>query len=144
MKKLLAMLLAAMMVFTVVGCEQKPATTETKAPADGEVPVATEAPAEIEEASADITGTYVLTSSSDNGEEIPAEMLPQLSCTLNEDYTGTYANGGGEIQIQWAQEGNTVTFTAVGDGPADPLVLTAEGNTLTGTDGTTVLVFTKQ
>ena len=28
MKKLLAMLLAAMMVFTVVGCEQKPAATE--------------------------------------------------------------------------------------------------------------------
>lgn len=124
MKKLTALFLAVLMVFTLSACQNSKKADATKG--------------------GSIVGSYVLVGASDNGEEIDLELFGELNFTLNEDGTGTYGNGGMNIEITWAQEGDTVTFTAVGDGPADPLVLTVKGDTLVAIEGTSEMTFQKQ
>lgn len=124
MKKLTALLLAVLMVFTLAACQNN---KQSATPAD-----------------TSIAGSYVLVGASDNGEELDLEMFAELQFTLNEDGTGVYGNGGMDIEITWAQEGDTVTFTAVGEGPADPLVLTVKGDTLVAIEGTSEMTFQKQ
>ena len=124
MKKLLAMLLAAMMVFTVVGCEQK-----------AETPAATEAPV------AGIAGTYKLSGAEMNGEALPMEGAPEMSVTLNADGSATVANGEENIPATWTQEGNTVTLVSPEE--AEPMVLTVEGADLVIEDAGMKMIFSK-
>lgn len=124
MKKLTALFLAVLMVFTLAACQNN---KKAEAPADESV-----------------VGSYALVSASDNGEELDLSMFPELKFTLNEDGSGVYGNGGTDIEITWAQDGETVTFTATGDGPADPLVLIANGDILVATEGTSQMTFQKQ
>lgn len=123
MKKLTALLLAVLMVLTLAACQKTSPQGET---ADS------------------VVGNYVLTGVSDNGEEIPLDSFPKLNFTLNEDNTGIYGTDGGEIQITWSQDGNTLTFVADEVGPAEPLTLTVEGNTLIASEGSAQLIFAKQ
>ena len=61
MKKLIALLLAALMLLSLAACAAKPAETKTEAPAKTEEPAKTEQPAETEEAPAAAEGKYDVT-----------------------------------------------------------------------------------
>ncbi len=123
MKKLTALFLAVLMVFTLAACQNNKFQ-------GGD--------------SASVVGSYVLVGAAENGEEMDLEMFAELQFTLEEDGTGTYGNGSMNIEITWTQDGDTVTFTAVSDGPAEPLVLTVKGDTLVATEGTSEMTFQKQ
>ncbi|MBR5239234.1 MAG: hypothetical protein IKW04_01495 [Clostridia bacterium] len=116
MKKLLALLLAAMMVFTVVGCDKK--------------------------GGAAIAGTYTLTGAEMNGEALPMDGAPETAVTLNADGTGTVSEGEATTACTWTQEGDTVTLVAPEQ--ERPLVLTLEGNALVIEESGVKMTFTKQ
>ncbi|MBR5239232.1 MAG: hypothetical protein IKW04_01485 [Clostridia bacterium] len=148
MKKLLAMLLAAMMVFTVVGCEQKPATTETEAPAETatpaetEAPVETEAPAEIDEVSADITGTYKLSGAEMDGVVMSAEEMgaPEMGIILDADGTVTLTSEGESETGTWALEGNELILTS---DEGDVMTMTLEDGNLVMEESGIKMIFSK-
>ena len=116
MKKIIALFLAVLMVFTLAACNK----------------------------SASVVGTYGLTAASQNGEEIPFGEEAVMYIVLNEDGSGTYGPEGSPMNITWSQEDNTVTLIAEDIGPDDPLVMTFDGETLSATTDGLALVFTKQ
>ena len=154
MKKLLALLLAAMMVFTVAGCEKaadKAAEVVDKVtdeltdetPATSDDTVAPEATEEAEETAVatDVVGTYLLTAMEMDG-EIQTENLPIGGLTLNADGTGTYGPTESPWDINWTQDGETVTLTAATQ--STPLVMTFDGIQLVAEEAGAKMIFTKQ
>ena len=119
MKKLLALLLATMMVFTVAGCDKKAAGTET----------------------ANIAGTYKLTAGLDNGNAVPADQIPEYIIELTEDGGVTMTVMGTTETGTWAQNGNVLTLTSDGGQTMD---VTLEANALVFTEGSNSMTFTKQ
>ena len=107
-------------------------------------PTATPSETPAESIQNDITGSYELTCIIAEGEEVSADLLPEISFTLAEDGTGTYENSDSEIQITWSQDGETVILIADDEGPEDPAILTIDGNVLIATDDTLEMVFQKK
>ncbi len=107
-------------------------------------PTATPSETPAESIQNDITGSYELTCIIAEGEEVSADLLPEISFTLAEDGTGTYDNSDFEIQITWSQDGETVILIADDEGPEDPAILTIDGNVLIATDDTLEMVFQKK
>ncbi len=119
MKKLLAMLLAAMMVFTVVGCDKKTAGTEP----------------------ANIAGSYKLTAGMDNGTAVPEDQIPEYIIELSEDGGVTMTIMGISETGTWTQNGNVLTLTS---DEGQTMDVTLEGNALVFTEGSNTMTFTKQ
>ena len=137
MKKLLALLLAVMLVFTVAGCEkavdklvdklgeETPSTTvpaDTTTPADTTIPVATEAPV-----ASGVIGTYKLVDMVMSGEKVPLESAPTMTLTVNADGTANMYNGIADTPLTWTQNGNQISL--VGD-TGVPDVFAIQGNHL--------------
>ena len=116
MKKLTALLLAVLMVFTLAACKK----------------------------TASVSGTYKLTAASMDGEDIPLESEDIMYVVLNADGTGTYGPENDVMDITWSQEGDTVTLISKQIGADNPFVMTYDGTTLSGTTDGLALVFTKQ
>ena len=151
MKKLLAMLLAAMMVFTVVGCEQKkddaaPVAEETtdataeEVPVATEAPVATETPAVIEEVTSDITGTYKLSGAEMDGEALPMEGAPEMGIILDADGTVTLTSDGEAETGTWTQEGNELILTS---DEGEVMTMTLEDGNLVMEESGVKMIFSK-
>ena len=123
MKKMTALLLAVLMVFTLAACKKNLGGADS------------------------VVGTYVLVEAIENGENVSLEGV-SMSIVLNEDNTVTYGAGDAQsgtlMNITWSQEGNTVTLVSEQIGPDDPLVMTLDGKTLTATTGGLTMVFEKQ
>ncbi|MBR5239233.1 MAG: hypothetical protein IKW04_01490 [Clostridia bacterium] len=126
MKKLLAILLAAMMVFTVVGCDKN------ETPASGAP--ATDAPA------SDITGQYTLTDMAMSGEEVPLDGAPEMTLTVFADGTAKMYNGMATQDLTWTQSGDQISFVDV-NGVAD--VFTIQGSQLVYDMNDIYMVFSK-
>ena len=156
MKKLTALLLALVLVFTMVGCSNQteenvsptPAPTMESAEANvsgpsvvGEAPKANEVPATSD---SPVIATYTLVAASQGEETIAEGEFPAMQIVLREDGTGTYGVEPNIMQIMWSLEGNQYTLIAEAIGPEDPLILTADGDTLATTTGDLSMTFQKQ
>lgn len=103
---------------------------------------------------ASIAGIYVLTSATENGEDMPIPEGFSSSIELKEDGSFTMSQSMGDHSESysgtWAKDGDTVTLTPtpVPDENLEPVTLTAGENTLslseTYGEDTQVMVFTKQ
>ena len=123
MKKLTALLLAVLLVFTLAACKK----TEN-------APVAADS----------VIGTYVLTAASQDGNDISLDGVAPMYVVLEEDNTGTYGPEGDILDITWSQEGNTVTLISEQIGSDNPFVLTYDGETLSGTTEGLAMTYTRQ
>lgn len=129
MKKLLALLLAAMMVFTVAGCE-KAAEVANKALDK----LTDETPA------SDIAGQYTLINMAMSGEEIPLDGAPEMTLTVFADGTAKMYNGEGTQDLTWTQSGDQISFVGE-NGVAD--VFTIQGSQLVYDMNDIHMVFSK-
>lgn len=82
MKKLLALLLAVMMVFTLVGCSKS------------------------------VAGTYKMTKAEMGGTELPMDAAPEMTITLNKDGTVVLSSEGESENGTWTQNGDTLTLSS--------------------------------
>ncbi len=149
MKKIIALLLATLLVCTLAGCNNKTEGTDMKsAEADVSGPsVAGEAPAPnatLQQSDSPVIADYTLVEASQDGEALADGEFPPLKVTLREDGTGTYGTDGNLMDIFWILEGNQYTFISSQLGPENPLVLTVDGDTLVAVDGNLEMIFQKQ
>lgn len=149
MKKIIALLLATLLVFTLAGCNNKTDGTPMKsAEADVSGPsVAGEAPAPNatpQQSDSPVIADYTLAGASQDGVTLADGEFPPLKVTLREDGTGTYGTDGSMMDIFWTLEGNQYTFISSQIGPENPLVLTIDGDTLVAMDGNLEMIFKKQ
>ena len=156
MKKLTALFLALLLVFTMAGCgnqtEENVTPTPTPAMESAEADVSGssvggETPdmyAATEVSDSPVIATYKLSAANYGNGEVTGIGLPAIQIVLQEDGTGIYGDANGQMNIVWTQEGDQYTLISQQLGPNDPLVLTADGDNLIAVYGEQTMTFQKQ
>ncbi len=149
MKKLIALFLAMLMVFTLAGCnnnQEEPSVNSAEANVSGSSVVG-EAPdpyATPEVSDSPVIASYALIAANQDGVQMEEGQFPVIQIALREDGTGTYGVEGSLMDISWVLEGNQYTFVSPQVGPENPLVLTVDGDRLVAMDSNLEMIFQKQ
>ena len=149
MKKLIALFLAMLMVFTLAGCnnnQEEPSVNSAEANVSGSSVVG-EAPdpyATPEVSDSPVIASYALIAANQDGVQMEEGQFPVIQIALREDGTGTYGVEGSLMDISWVLEGKQYTFVSPQVGPENPLVLTVDGDRLVAMDSNLEMIFQKQ